>query len=985
MTVGINDFWKLAVKSGAVTADQAHALHAQYTETGGGADLNGDATPLAQWLIGSNVLSKYQARVLLKGLAGPFRFGDYRVADRFPDERFRQTFRAVHAPSGHPVILRFYDATVVPDESMWPMVADAVGQLTSLHSPRIHRYFEWCELGNYRFAVLDDFAGESLVKRLESRGPIEWEAACRIIRQVAEAMVDLHTLGRAHVDIRPENIWLTEHDCVYLSIEPIYWMTPLSLIVNSPLDAIRLEYLAPELTVAGHAPDTLTDLYALGCTFYQLLTGDAPFADAQGSAKIECHVKEAPRSLEEQGVPSPVEAVVRGLMAKNPPVRLQTPQEVITLINTIVPTSDPLPLLGPTRTALEEFLSAAEMEVVEAADESPPPAESEDAPPIVVTTSPTIEPDSVEPDAAGPDLPTPESPRVAPIVTEGAPTGRRRSRRRKRSSGIFVWIGAALLLAAGAYFAYPHLTSPVDKAEKPSKKTKQSETAKEVKKQSTGDKKQSAGTEAGAKSALVADDGQTLWADPAEGRPISLAYLPPGGQLFVVCRPADLDAAEAATKFQAALGPRWEHYRKQWESLTKIPWGEMEQLVLSFGGGEAEFPRPAIVAYLKDSPGEAELATRWGGAPPTAIGGKRVYGVGDFSAYFPADQEGRVLVLGSKEQIAEVIEFDGAPPVLLRQLTRLLASSNDRHHVSIFAIPSYLQNNLLRDDFEFYFGDPSKVRDWLGAVLIDEVTALRVSVFLDDPVFVEARLNIGSAPDAVSLLKTQRDRLRQQVDWSEERISSVTIAEYWRRVSLRYPQMLRFLNEYIRGQAAGRELVFNTVLPRTAPANLLVGGEMLLLSGESTSATKVAGKESEKKTPANMESLLQSKMSMMFDQTSLDFAIRDLEAIVKDEFPGLGFPFAITIIGGDLQLAGITQNQQVVNFREENKTLSEILTAIVMKANPITTVKKPSEDDQKLIWVIGPDPQNADRQIILVTTRDAAMSKKYTLPQPFVP
>ena len=82
---------------------------------------------------------------------------------------------------------------------------------------------------------------------------------------------------------------------------------------------------------------------------------------------------------------------------------------------------------------------------------------------------------------------------------------------------------------------------------------------------------------------------------------------------------------------------------------------------------------------------------------------------------------------------------------------------------------------------------------------------------------------------------------------------------------------------------------------------------------------------------------------------------------------------------------GITRNQKIVNFKMEGKPLSEILTGLVFTANPVKTVKDPSDVDQKLVWLIGPDPDKPDRQIILITTRKGAEANKLTLPAPFLP
>ena len=83
---------------------------------------------------------------------------------------------------------------------------------------------------------------------------------------------------------------------------------------------------------------------------------------------------------------------------------------------------------------------------------------------------------------------------------------------------------------------------------------------------------------------------------------------------------------------------------------------------------------------------------------------------------------------------------------------------------------------------------------------------------------------------------------------------------------------------------------------------------------------------------------------------------------------------------------GITQNQAVRNFKMENATISEIFTGMMMRANPITTVKEPTETDQQLVWVIGPDPKDPGRRVLLVTTRVAAdANDKYQLAKPFQP
>lgn len=60
-----------------------------------------------------------------------------------------------------------------------------------------------------------------------------------------------------------------------------------------------------------------------------------------------------------------------------------------------------------------------------------------------------------------------------------------------------------------------------------------------------------------------------------------------------------------------------------------------------------------------------------------------------------------------------------------------------------------------------------------------------------------------------------------------------------------------------------------------------------------------------------------------------------------------------------------------------------MLTALVREANPNRSVKDASEPGQKLVWVIGPDPDDAERKLILITTRHMAKKRSNELPKEF--
>ncbi|MEQ8788635.1 MAG: hypothetical protein RIC55_20160 [Pirellulaceae bacterium] len=126
---------------------------------------------------------------------------------------------------------------------------------------------------------------------------------------------------------------------------------------------------------------------------------------------------------------------------------------------------------------------------------------------------------------------------------------------------------------------------------------------------------------------------------------------------------------------------------------------------------------------------------------------------------------------------------------------------------------------------------------------------------------------------------------------------------------------------------------------------------------------------------------LAAKVSFAWDNDSLASGLLALEKMVKAEHPG----FRIRIVGGDLQFEGITRNQRVRGVKLEDDTVAEVLTALVLKANPISLVKDSRDPRLKLVWVIGADPAEPGVQAVLVTTRKGAAKRGEKLPEVFLP
>jgi hypothetical protein len=259
-----------------------------------------------------------------------------------------------------------------------------------------------------------------------------------------------------------------------------------------------------------------------------------------------------------------------------------------------------------------------------------------------------------------------------------------------------------------------------------------------------------------------------------------------------------------------------------------------------------------------------------------------------------------------------------------------------------------------------------------------------VSMHLGDDFYFELRM-LGSLEKEPHLLAQElRDRLAQVPTALEDYFVSLNPPAYWKKLAFRFPIMVREVYEQARVGVENEQAIVNCMLPPTAPHNLMLGGELSVSTTPGQAVVSTGGTSAAAAGPKTIADALQMKTSYTFDNQSLEFAMRDLADDVKSNLKGAPFEFAIKIIGDDLKLDGITRNQSIRDFKQENQTVADILTALVRKANPVTTVQDPSEKDQKLIWVIGPDPDNPSKESVLITTRAAAATKKYTLPAVFV-
>jgi PAS domain S-box-containing protein len=176
--------------------------------------------------------------------------------------------------------------------------------------------------------VLEDPGGEPLERLLGA--PMELERFLRLAVGIATALGKVHQRGLVHKDLKPVHILLNCTDGqVRLTGFGIASRLPRERQAPGPPEFIAgtLAYMAPEQTGRmNRSIDARSDLYSLGVTFYQMLTGALPFTANDPMEWVHCHMARKPVSPSERlpTVPAAVSAIVMKLLAKTADDRYQT-------------------------------------------------------------------------------------------------------------------------------------------------------------------------------------------------------------------------------------------------------------------------------------------------------------------------------------------------------------------------------------------------------------------------------------------------------------------------------------------------------------------------------------------------------------------------------------------------------------------------------------------------------------------------------------
>src|SRR5580700_4052946 len=288
----------------------------------------------------------------------------YRVLELVGRGAMGVVYKALDLNLDRPVAIKVMSAESRNDPDFVERFRQEARLQAALNHPNVALLFDYFVHDGAPVAVMEFIDGESLEQLIRRRGAVPAHESIPIFKQALRGVAAAHRAGIIHRDLKPSNLMITRDEIVKVmdfgiaKRQGTTCATKVSTSIGSPL------YMAPE-QILGRAVDCRTDVYALGVTLYQLLSGQPPF-NPRGKTEysvLNAHVNDLPEppTVYCRDIPQPlVDAVMRSI-AKEPEARFQSADDFMRALPDVpapsvaAPQLDPsesvaIPRVGPTGT-----------------------------------------------------------------------------------------------------------------------------------------------------------------------------------------------------------------------------------------------------------------------------------------------------------------------------------------------------------------------------------------------------------------------------------------------------------------------------------------------------------------------------------------------------------------------------------------------------------------------------------------------------------
>ena len=270
-------------------------------------------------------------------------FGQYRLLEQIGRGGMGMVYKALHTRLKRLVAIKLLPTERTRDPQAVLRFQGEMEAVGRLDHPNLVRAHDAGEVEGQHFLAMEYLDGSDLARLVRSSGPLTVADACEAIRQAALGLHYAHQHGLVHRDVKPSNLMRTAGGVIKVldlglarlsgDQPPADEMTGAGQVMGTG------DYIVPEQGQDARHADARSDIYSLGCTFYFLLAGRAPFADREHNTfvkKVMAHSEKPvpPIKAIRGDIPDAVVAILERMTAKIPVERFQTAAEVSLALET---------------------------------------------------------------------------------------------------------------------------------------------------------------------------------------------------------------------------------------------------------------------------------------------------------------------------------------------------------------------------------------------------------------------------------------------------------------------------------------------------------------------------------------------------------------------------------------------------------------------------------------------------------------------------
>lgn len=206
----------------------------------------------------------------------PAQIGDYQVEEELSQSSTATVYRAFEPALGRRVLIKKLHPQMTHDAEIRTRFEREAQLCAQLEHTNIVRVFGYRSDPELTMLVMEYVEGESLRAVISRLGRVEWRTALVILNQLLKGLASAHSKGILHRDIKPDNILISRQgeakltDFGLATLEDAPRLTRQGAVVGTPA------YMPPE-QISGEPADRRSDLFSLGATLYETLTGVSPF------------------------------------------------------------------------------------------------------------------------------------------------------------------------------------------------------------------------------------------------------------------------------------------------------------------------------------------------------------------------------------------------------------------------------------------------------------------------------------------------------------------------------------------------------------------------------------------------------------------------------------------------------------------------------------------------------------------------------------